>query len=323
VLYRFPDLIECHCVVSAVHKPGARNGIEILREAVLEAATAMARTHAEQACERALRAKLAALRGGGVRRIAWTEYAALAAALAITHDALLDVTRSLRCTGDVMWFETPSLRNMVILDVQFVADALRTVVTFRHSFVHEGVVSDADLRAALPPSLTPERARRGDVAARALRRALPTAECATDAGVARAVPTADGARAGARGGARRAAPHMDARLALRRVAAGVVHAAHRDARAAHDRRRRGAVAVGERRRAALPRRQPRAGAARHTARRVRRRALRRSDAAADGARAAARARAARVVGAGGAAVAAAAGAAAARGALCRAGDRSV
>jgi hypothetical protein len=155
VLYRFPDLIECHCVVSAVHKPGSRNGIEILREAVLEAATAMARTHAEQACERALRAKLAALRGSGVRRIAWTEYAALAAALAITHDALLDVTRSLRCTGDVMWFETPALRNMVILDVQFVADALRTVVTFRHSFVHEGVVSDADLRAALPPSLTP------------------------------------------------------------------------------------------------------------------------------------------------------------------------
>lgn len=154
VLYRFPDLIECHCVVSAVARPGARTGIEIVREAVLEAATAMARTHAEQACERALRAKLAALRASGVRKLKWSEYAALAAALAITHDALLDVTRSLHCSGDLLWFETAALRHTVILDAQFVADALRTVVTFRHSFVHDGAVSDADLRAALPPSLT-------------------------------------------------------------------------------------------------------------------------------------------------------------------------
>jgi hypothetical protein len=120
----------------------------------VEEATAMAALSRELPCEAALRARLATLRESeGVRTIDWSRYASVAAELHITHEALLETTRSLHCAGDLMWFETPALRRMVILDPQYVADALCTVVTFRHSFVHDGMVSDADLRAALPPSL--------------------------------------------------------------------------------------------------------------------------------------------------------------------------
>jgi hypothetical protein len=150
LLHRYSNLIDCHCIVSLK----SRQSYATVREVVVEEATAMAALNRELPCEAALRARLAALRESeGVRTIDWSRYAALAAELHITHEALIETTRSLHCSGDLMWFETPALRRMVILDPQYVADALCTVVTFRHSFVRDGLMSDADLRAALPPSL--------------------------------------------------------------------------------------------------------------------------------------------------------------------------
>jgi Ran GTPase-activating protein (RanGAP) involved in mRNA processing and transport/GTPase SAR1 family protein len=150
LLHRYAELIDCHCIVSLKD----RQSYATVREVVVEEATAMAALSRELPCEAALRARLATLRESeGVRTIEWSRYASVAAELHITHEALLETTRSLHCAGDLMWFETPALRRMVILDPQYVADALCTVVTFRHSFVHEGMMSDADLRAALPPSL--------------------------------------------------------------------------------------------------------------------------------------------------------------------------
>jgi Ran GTPase-activating protein (RanGAP) involved in mRNA processing and transport/GTPase SAR1 family protein len=150
LLHRYAELIDCHCIVSLKD----RQSYATVREVVVEEATAMAALSRELPCEAALRARLATLRESeGVRTIDWSRYASVAAELHITHEALLETTRSLHCAGDLMWFETPALRRMVILDPQYVADALCTVVTFRHSFVHDGMVSDADLRAALPPLL--------------------------------------------------------------------------------------------------------------------------------------------------------------------------
>jgi len=147
VLRRFRKLT-C-CVVSRK----APESIETLRQAVLEDVEAMALGYAELPCERALAQKLGALRAGGTTMLSWQAYSDVAAALSISHEALLEITRSLHCAGALMWFEATNLRDTVILDPLFVGAVFGTVMMYNHSPRVGSFLSESDIRASMPAAL--------------------------------------------------------------------------------------------------------------------------------------------------------------------------
>eukprot|EP01133_Synstelium_polycarpum_P015754 gene15754-18720_t len=79
------------------------------------------------------------------RYIEWDDYQKEASLAHMLPEDLADATSFLHNMGLVLHYNTPSLKNLVVLDPQWLADIMSSLITFSHNWIKRGILVHSEL----------------------------------------------------------------------------------------------------------------------------------------------------------------------------------